>query len=339
VSAPRHRRRPWWLRWRDDRGGVAAIVAILFGGGVLLGMTALTIDVGQIYVERQELQSGADAAATAIAQDCANTSIAECRTRADALANRYADLNAKDDDSGVIRVCVKQSIAEGPCSAGNGNLTDCIEKIPPNTPYVEVQTRTRQRGGSKLAPTFARALNGNSNYAGTEVAACSRSTWRLWANYVAGITISECEYEESLENYGENMAIGLRHKPRCGGVPSGFGFVKGPGDCTSAVGATLTDAEWRQPKAEYERTRAACKNLMDKAIDSKDPIRVPLYSTWDSNTARKYYNLTGNEAGFVVTGYEGIAGIPTDRKVGDCKCTNKEGCVYGYFLPGFGPGK
>jgi len=55
----------------DERGVVAAIVAILLGTGVLLGMGALVIDVGQIYQERAELQNGADAAALAVAESCA----------------------------------------------------------------------------------------------------------------------------------------------------------------------------------------------------------------------------------------------------------------------------
>ncbi|XTR53338.1 pilus assembly protein TadG-related protein [Pseudarthrobacter sp. So.54] len=38
---------------------------------VLLGITAIVVDVGMIYAERFELQNGADAAALAIAQDCA----------------------------------------------------------------------------------------------------------------------------------------------------------------------------------------------------------------------------------------------------------------------------
>src|ERR1043165_3858879 len=59
------RRRP------GERGAVAVTVAILLGGGVLLGFAALVVDVGQLYAEREELQSGADAAALAVAKACA----------------------------------------------------------------------------------------------------------------------------------------------------------------------------------------------------------------------------------------------------------------------------
>ena len=48
------------VRGHDD-GAVTMLVAVLLAGGVLLGMAALTVDVGLIHAERRELQNGADA--------------------------------------------------------------------------------------------------------------------------------------------------------------------------------------------------------------------------------------------------------------------------------------
>ena len=87
---------------RDERGVVAAIVAILLGTGVLLGMGALVIDVGQIYQERAELQNGADAAALAVAKSCA---LGAC---APGVAGQQADGNASNltgGTAGVQLVC------------------------------------------------------------------------------------------------------------------------------------------------------------------------------------------------------------------------------------------
>ena len=56
---------------RDERGVVGVIVAMLLGAGVLTGMAALVLDIGQIYQERIELQNGADAAALGVAKSCA----------------------------------------------------------------------------------------------------------------------------------------------------------------------------------------------------------------------------------------------------------------------------
>ena len=41
-----------------DRGAVSPLVVILLATGVLLGMTALVVDVGRLYAEREELQAG-----------------------------------------------------------------------------------------------------------------------------------------------------------------------------------------------------------------------------------------------------------------------------------------
>ena len=63
----------------DDRGAVTVIVAFMMV--VVLGMAALVVDVGSVEVRRAQLQDAADAAATAIAQDCfeaAGTTVSAC---------------------------------------------------------------------------------------------------------------------------------------------------------------------------------------------------------------------------------------------------------------------
>ena len=52
----------------DERGAVSVIVALLMVP--LLGFAAVAIDVAAMYAEQQQLQTGADAGALAIAQDC-----------------------------------------------------------------------------------------------------------------------------------------------------------------------------------------------------------------------------------------------------------------------------
>jgi putative Flp pilus-assembly TadE/G-like protein len=79
-------------RLRQERGAVSVVVALLMLP--LIGFGALAVDVGAIYVEQQRLQNGADAAALAIAQDCA---LGNCQVPADtaatlALANHAGSL-------------------------------------------------------------------------------------------------------------------------------------------------------------------------------------------------------------------------------------------------------
>ncbi len=53
-------------RRRGEKGGVAALVAVLFGIGSLLGFGALAIDVGNVMWERRQLQNGATPPARAL---------------------------------------------------------------------------------------------------------------------------------------------------------------------------------------------------------------------------------------------------------------------------------
>ena len=85
---------------RDDggRGAIGVLVAILIGAGVLFGMAALVIDVGQIYQNRAELQNGADAAALAVAKSCAQG------TCTPSIASQYASANASRLTGGQANV-------------------------------------------------------------------------------------------------------------------------------------------------------------------------------------------------------------------------------------------
>ena len=85
----------------DERGASSVIVAILMV--VLLGMSALVVDVGALQARTAQLQDAADAAALAIAQECvvaSDTMVAACdsavRSRAAATATSLAVANLND---------------------------------------------------------------------------------------------------------------------------------------------------------------------------------------------------------------------------------------------------
>jgi len=92
-----------WLAERLDRvrgrSGESGVMLVLVGVSMvaLLGAVAMTVDVGRIYQERRELQNGADAAAIAIAYDCAAGNCGASQS----TANEYADANASDGLAGV----------------------------------------------------------------------------------------------------------------------------------------------------------------------------------------------------------------------------------------------
>lgn len=70
-------------RSRDERGAVSTVVALLMVP--LLGFAALSVDVANLYLNRTQLQSGADAAALAVAQDCARGACGSAPATAQAM--------------------------------------------------------------------------------------------------------------------------------------------------------------------------------------------------------------------------------------------------------------
>jgi Flp pilus assembly protein TadG len=176
-------------RAADEDGAVLVLVALLMV--VLLGFAALAVDVSALHAERRELQNGADAAALAIAQDCAGT--AGCDP---SVAARYADANTGDGAAAV----------EDVCGAGPG-LVACA--TPPTAGaaagaagWVSVGTRTRTAatGGAtdqvpfRLAPALRLVSAGD--FDGRTVRAGAVAAWGSPAAApTVPLAISRCELE------------------------------------------------------------------------------------------------------------------------------------------------
>lgn len=85
-------------RLRGERGATALIFGLLLVP--LLGVMAISLDVGALYVERDQLQNGADAAALAVAADCADGN--GC-TSPGPIAASYASANANDGSAATLQ--------------------------------------------------------------------------------------------------------------------------------------------------------------------------------------------------------------------------------------------
>jgi putative Flp pilus-assembly TadE/G-like protein len=191
----------------SEHGAVATLVAVLLAGGVLLGIGAIVIDVGQLYIEREELQSGADAASMKVALNCVAV-VPACDTPTAALVNaqttiagNYAKANAKDHQA-VAQICFTNT---GCPSTWNTAVTCPTLPAPAagytNGTYVEVRTATVTSTGATLVPpAFAGALAG-STYVGKRVGACARVSWGTPAvAKVIGLGISVCDWQRVTAN-------------------------------------------------------------------------------------------------------------------------------------------
>ena len=121
---------------RAEDGVSAAIVAIVFGSLLTAVLLTLVGDLGQAYVERRELQNGADAAALAAAANCAEATIAgrtpnlACGTVGDATSSvspySVANANAADGKTAITQLCAKVAgVAVNAAACDDTAFTTC----------------------------------------------------------------------------------------------------------------------------------------------------------------------------------------------------------------------
>jgi len=79
---------------RDDNEGGAVLVIVALGLVVILGMLALTLDLGRAVAVKRDMVNAADAAALAGAQECA---LGHGSAEAQAAATHTAGLNGAED--------------------------------------------------------------------------------------------------------------------------------------------------------------------------------------------------------------------------------------------------
>jgi Flp pilus assembly protein TadG len=343
------------LLGRDDRGAVGVIVAVLIGGGVLTGMAAMVIDVGQLYQNRAELQNGADAAALAVAQSCAE---GNCQPT---LAPGYATANASDLTGGqaaapvVCGVDSADPTALNQCPPPTGRMVDCPAAPVGATNYVDVYTETDTPTGPLLPPVFARALLGNSGYSGTTVAACARAAWFPPASAdTLAFTISACQWD-AITNVGTNFAppppatpapsydvkVVLHGKSSNFGCPTEPAGADGPGnfdwlDSNPKKSCTL-DITPPTYTGKPGVSDPGCASVMTQDYLNKTIVFIPVYITEDVQGNTGTYTLK-TFAAFVITGFGIPGGYEQDllNPANDCKGSIK--CIDGYFTQAVFPG-
>jgi len=339
-------------RGRGERGGVAVLVAIVLGFGALTGSAAMTVDVGQLYLEREELQSGADAAALGVARYCVQTpsSCNSQTTHATALANS----NATDGATAVTLICgTGQGLSA--CPAQMAGLGACNTYVPAGAKYVEVRTATKLADGSTLLPpAFAGAVYGNYGYAGKTVHACSRAVWGAPSSGTgAAFTLSICEWNEMTDN-GTTLqapppavpphdAEGLIHlhgssgASTCGtSVPAGWDAPGGFGWLAETGGACKATATVDGEIAGNTGVSASgtCQTALANARNDDTVLMVPVYDRLKGTGSSITYHIVGFSA-FVVTGYA-LSGFAATG-IGCASCSGSQKCIYGYFTSGILP--
>ena len=330
---------------RDDRGGVGLIVAILLGGGVLLGMGALVIDVGQIYQNRAELQNGADAGALAVAKSCALGSCDGTTATSQATGNASA---LTGHQASVVLVC---GTGLGTCPASTGtSITNCPANPPAGTNFVDVRTATKTSSGSLLPAVFGKAVVGSKNYNGTEVFACAQAEWGpALAGSSLGVVLSYCDWQSLAGSgrYDVPLAVYLKGDEKdCSGpagqdVPGGFGWLDtGSNDCTASINLTADTAD----SNTGNDVSGPCKQVLvddsdQYAAGNPQTVYIPIYDSTSGTGNNCKYHVIGL-ASFVITGYANLpgAGNSGPKDYGDHgQCGGSNPSIQGYFTQGIVP--
>lgn len=269
-------------RANGERGAVAVITAVSLV--VLLGFAAISIDVGMLYQERAELQSGADASALAIAQDCAVGRI-DCDTPTD-TAQVLANANATDDAAAVAEATVNQAEQSVGVQLATGDET----------------------GVGSLSLAFARFLGQDS----ATVGASSGAQWGAVKKGPAQLSIAFAQCEVDAHFDGEPVVIGMQDNKNSEACPSGtngsaggFGWYKlAKNDNDPACGATVSvsvvvaaDTGANLP-SECDEILAQIKS---GALDNV--LLFPVYNTVTGSGAGAEYTITAWVA-FEVLGWK-----------------------------------
>lgn len=291
-------------RLRSERGATAVIVGILLVP--LIGCLAIALDVGALYVERGQLQNGADAAALAIAQECAEDG--KCDSPA-ALAATFSDANAND-------------------GAANN-----LAPVFPNDHTVVVTTSTLEAssGDSALHHPFAALIGIES----TTVFASATAEWGTpRASMVLPLALSYCEFMASGGGSVEKLLL-IRYDTNvsCKGpdghpIPGGFGWLNRPDrGCATFIDLANGTAD-SEPGNSYPR---ACDSTLGGLKGTT--VLVPIFDgSVNAKGVVKKYELWGFAA-FTITGWKFAGGgypqVSTDPAAP--KCSGSCRGVQGYF--------
>ncbi|WGM19276.1 Tad domain-containing protein [Paenarthrobacter sp. OM7] len=272
-----------------ERGAATVMVAGLMV--VLLGFAALAVDVGALYAEKAQLQNGADAAALAIATDCAGGSCGNSTS----TGNQFANSNANDNTSGAVVTF-------------------------PAATTVRVVTNARDTAGqNSFSLFFARAMGFDT----ANVDASAEASWGApSAASTLPWTVSECVFKKylsptqlaSLNSTGNFTGdpvpthILLRYDtnaptvPGCavqnGYQPGGFGWLVTDSGCSTDIDL---DATVNGQTGNHFPNAAACEAALSTIMD--EPALIPLFKTATGNGSNAKYTLVGFAA-FQVTGYK-----------------------------------
>ena len=278
----------------DDTGATMVLVSLCLV--FLIGMAALVIDIGALVQERRVLQNGADAAALAVATDCAKGACGASTNTAVSYANANAD---------------------------DGQADASVDFPASNT--VEVTTTTRSSAGTTVKFLFAPVMGDDD---GKTVTRTAKAQWgTIGAASTIPLIISECEYSLSRLDGTSEIVLYMDSGPSCalpGSPPGGFGWLDQSG-CAVPISVDST-VPGTTGVSSHGGEACVIPNLGKQ-------ILVPIYDAYTGNGSHATYTVAGFVT-LELTGYS-FNGNDYDGTLGK-KCPDEHArgkyCIAGDFV-------
>ena len=324
-----------WFASRSVRNGVSMPI-VLFALVALLGVTALSVDVGQVFVAVQRAQNVADAAALAGAPLLASSATATSTATTIATAN--------NDHAGAYTVV---------CNYANPGPSDIIYYPPGSTapgigqlgPYAAAMSVTCH---VDVNLTFARVL-------GLTHQVCTRQAMVLRAP-LGGTPISPMWVDASTPySYGVAQNLLMAGAPCFPGIPGNFGWLALPSGVSAswidvlsglqlsesdlkALFVNIGDKIWGSTGLVTGQWSAALQSRLDRA--DQPPWAGETFDSYSSDNPRiivipmvNYLGGTGANAHFSIQRF-GAFWLESIKKTGSPKGVT--GRFIQYTLPGGG---
>lgn len=307
-------------RLNDEDGATAIMVALLLV--VLFGSAAIAVDAGQLYQERRELQNGADAAALAIAEECARGLITCTIAAITPVADQYADNNANDlaADAAIDPADFDPSSRVTVIATSRDAATDEPRLFHWFAPVLGIDSTTVEAratvefGGIGTLPIFPLAI-------------CEKSFLTVTADKTLWGPPAQNIY------YGNDPAYACP-VPSGETYPGGFGFLEiSDAEAASACRTIRATGNWylgmNGDGVPATSKWKKCSDALKAVVDAGEAINVPVYDNHRKIGGVPEFHIAGF-AEFYISGFNfgGANHWYPGPKVCGSASTN---CIQGYF--------
>ena len=282
-------------RARDERGAAAVVLSLLMVP--MLGFAAIAVDVGALYAERARLQIAADAAAFAVAQDCARGACGDMVATASAVV-----------------------------AANDGAATSA----PPVLSSAPLSVRVT--GTTPVQHWFAPVIGHDA----TAVSATATVGWGSpdAGTAVLPLTFSWCEFERQTSGglpsattvHTINLTKSTPADQSCTGpsgnwVPGGFGYL----DTTAGTCGAASAVENRSYSSTGNAPPSSCSPAEVTSWIGRT-VLLPIFEDYGGTGNNAWYDVYGFAA-FRLTGFHFGGQYSTTPS----PCGGSARCVSGYF--------